>query len=419
MKTLRKITVFATAIATVLNLAACTNTTGNANADATDKATVAAASDNSTEGSSDKIQIVTTIFPEYDWVMQVLGDNAENAEVTMLLDNGVDLHSYQPSVDDIAKIGSCDLFIYVGGESDEWVEDILAAKTNPDLKAINLLEVLGDSVKEEEIVEGMEHEHDHDHDDADHEEGEDHDHDADHEDSEEHDHDADHEDSEEHDHDADHEDSEEHNHDADHEDSEEHDHDADHEEGEDHDHDEEEPEMDEHVWLSLKNAGILVDAIATDLATIDAENAEAYQANAKAYNEELVKLDEAYAEAVKGAYLNTIIVADRFPFRYLVDDYDLKYYAAFAGCSAESEASFDTILFLSDKTKEIGTDNILVIEGKEHSVADTVAENSGLSSDSILVMDSLQSTTSADYANGTTYLSVMQQNLEVLKEALN
>lgn len=377
MKTLRKVTVIATALAVALNLAACTGTTGSVAPDNNSGATgnTTGAVNDTAEGSSDKIQIVTTIFPEYDWVMQVLGDKADNAEVTMLLDNGVDLHSYQPSVDDIAKIGSCDLFIYVGGESDEWVEDVLAAKTNPDLKAINLLEVLGDSVKEEEVVEGMEHEHDHDHEDADHE-------DDDHED-------ADHED---HDHE-----------------------DADHE---DHDH-EEEPEMDEHVWLSLRNAGILVDAIAEDLASIDSENADTYLANAAAYNDELAKLDDAYKEAVENASLNTIVVADRFPFRYLVDDYDLQYYAAFAGCSAESEASFDTILFLSDKTKEIGTDNILVIEGKDHNVADTVAENAGLGSDSVLVLDSLQSTTSTDFANGVTYLTVMQQNLEVLKEALN
>lgn len=353
MKTLRKVTVIATALAVALNLAACTGTTGSVAPDNNSGATgnTTGAVNDTAEGSSDKIQIVTTIFPEYDWVMQVLSDKADNAEVTMLLDNGVDLHSYQPSVDDIAKIGSCDLFIYVGGESDEWVEDILAAKTNPDLKAINLLEVLGDSVKEEEVVEGMEHEHE----------------------------------------------------------------DADHE---DHDH-EEEPEMDEHVWLSLRNAGILVDAIAKDLASIDSENADTYLANAAAYNDELAKLDDAYKEAVENASLNTIVVADRFPFRYLVDDYDLQYYAAFAGCSAESEASFDTILFLSDKTKEIGTDNILVIEGKDHNVADTVAENAGLGSDSVLVLDSLQSTTSTDFANGVTYLTVMQQNLEVLKEALN
>ncbi|MBR6478424.1 MAG: zinc ABC transporter substrate-binding protein, partial [Lachnospiraceae bacterium] len=124
---------------------------------------------------SDTLQIVTTIFPEYDWVKNVLGENPANAEVTLLLDNGVDLHSFQPTAADIVKISTCDLFIYVGGESDEWVEDALKEAKNKDMIVINLLEVLGDQVKEEEIVEGMEHEHDHEDGDHDHEDG-DHDH---------------------------------------------------------------------------------------------------------------------------------------------------------------------------------------------------------------------------------------------------
>ena len=126
-------------------------------------------------GANDKLQIVTTIFPEYDWVRNIVGD-ASNAEITMLLDSGVDLHSYQPTVSDIMKIANCDLFIYVGGESDEWVDDVLEQNPNSKRKVINLLDALGDAVKAEEIVEGMEHEHEdgeeHDHEDGD----EDHDH---------------------------------------------------------------------------------------------------------------------------------------------------------------------------------------------------------------------------------------------------
>ena len=124
----------------------------------------AAATEPSTQPQ--KIKIVTTIFPEYDWVREVLGDKAGNADLTMLLDNGIDLHSYQPTADDIVKISDCDLFIYVGGESDGWVDDALKEATNKNMKVINLLDVLGDSVKAEETVEGMqetEHEHDHDH----------------------------------------------------------------------------------------------------------------------------------------------------------------------------------------------------------------------------------------------------------------
>ena len=117
-------------------------------------------------GDPEKMQIVTTIFPEYDWVENVLGERAENAEVTMLLDNGVDLHSYQPTAEDIMKISTCDMFIYVGGESDEWAEDVLESAVNKDMVVINLLDALGDNVKAEEIVEGMEAEHDHDHEDG-------------------------------------------------------------------------------------------------------------------------------------------------------------------------------------------------------------------------------------------------------------
>lgn len=108
------------------------------------------------QSGSKPLKIVTTIFPEYDWVREILGDKADHAEVTMLLDNGVDLHSYQPTADDIIKISGCDLFIYVGGESDGWVEDALKEAANKDMQVINLLDVLGEQVKEEEVVEGME-----------------------------------------------------------------------------------------------------------------------------------------------------------------------------------------------------------------------------------------------------------------------
>ena len=183
---------------------------------------------------TDKLSIVTTIFPEYDWVREILGDKADNAEITMLLDNGVDLHSYQPTADDIVKISDCDLFIYVGGESDEWVEDALRNAANRNMKVINLLEVLGDSVKTEEIVEGMQEEE--------------------HEDAEEHEHEDAHA----------------------HEDAEEHEH---------------EEETDEHVWLSLKNAKMLVRVISKALQELDPDNKDIYAANADAYVKKLSALD--------------------------------------------------------------------------------------------------------------------------------
>ena len=298
---------------------------------------------------TDKLSIVTTIFPEYDWVREILGEKADNAEITMLLDNGVDLHSYQPTADDIVKISDCDLFIYVGGESDEWVEDALRNAANGNMKVINLLEVLGDSVKTEEIVEGMqEEEHEH-------------------EDAEEHEH---------------------------------------------------EEEADEHVWLSLKNAKMLVRVISKALQELDPDSKDIYAANADAYVKKLSALDAEYQTAVDAASNKTILFGDRFPFRYLVDDYGLSYYAAFAGCSAETEASFGTISFLAGKVDELRLPCVLTIEGAQHKIAETVVRNTTAKNQRVLTMDSMQSTTSKDVKNGTTYLSVMEKNLSVLKEAL-
>ena len=295
-----------------------------------------------------KIQIVTTIFPEYDWVNNVLGDNPANAEITLLLDNGVDLHSYQPTVDDIMKITSADLFIYVGGESDEWVDEVLKQSENKDLLVINLMEELGDAAKEEEIIEGMECEEEE-------EEGE---------------------------------------------------------EGE------EEVEYDEHVWLSLKDAAFFVNSIDTAIETIDPKNAAVYKANADAYISKLNSLDKEYEKAVSEGNVKTLLFGDRFPFRYLVDDYGLSYYAAFVGCSTETEASFQTVIFLAEKMDELSLKNVMTIEGTNHKIAETIIENTSDKNQNILVMDSMQSVTSKGVEEGITYISIMESNLEVLKEAL-
>jgi len=319
------------------------------------------------------ISIVTTIFPEYDWVNSILGSNPAGAEVTFLLDNGVDLHSYQPTAEDMLKISTCDLFIYVGGESDEWTEDVLENAANEEMEVINLLELLGDAVKEEEVVEGMEHDHDHDHD---HEDGE-----------EEHDHEEDH----------------------DHEDGEE-EHDHDHEEGE--------AEMDEHVWLSLRNAAVLVDGIEKAIEAIDPGNAETYRDNASEYIGKLNALDAEYTKTVSAAETDVLLFGDRFPFRYLTDDYGLGYYAAFVGCSAETEASFETVAFLAAKVDELSLGSVMIIESSDGKIAQTIVANTEDKDQKILTLDSLQSTTAQDAEKGVTYLSVMENNLSVLKEAL-
>lgn len=316
--------------------------------------------------SNKNLKVVTTIFPEYDWARQIIGEKADDVELTLLLNNGVDLHSYQPSVKDITKIQNSDIFIYVGGESNEWVEDVLENSTNKAQKTINLLEVLGDRVKAEEIVEGMEHEHHHGHD---HEEYE-----------------GDHHD--------------EHGYDEHH-----------------HDHEEEE-ELDEHVWLSLKNAQILTSAICDALCQADSKNADTYKKNLAAYNKKLADLDAKYEAAVKAGSKNTLLFGDRFPFRYLVEDYGLKYFAAFSGCSAESEASFETVAFLSKKIDELALKNVCKIEGGNDKLAKTIISNTNNKNAKVLVLDSLQSTTSKQIKNGATYLDAMEENLKVLKEAL-
>ena len=355
----------------------------------------ACSTNNAPAADNKNLQIVTTIFPEYDWVMNILGDNPSNAEVTMLLDNGADLHSYQPTASDILKISTCDVFVYVGGESDEWVDDVLKEATNKDMVVINLMDELGNAVKEEEIIEGMEgHDHEHEHDDE-----EDHEHD------EAHDHEDEDHDNDEHDEDHDHEDE-----DHDHED-EDHDHEHHHEEGE--------VEYDEHVWLSLKNASVLVGAISEAIAKADSANAETYRANASAYIDKLNGLDKEYSDMVSAAARNVLVFGDRFPFRYLIDDYSLVYYAAFVGCSAESEASFETIMFLAGKVDENSLTSVITIEGKEHKIAETIISNTATKDQKILTLDSMQTTTMADVKNGTTYISVMESNYEVLKEALN
>lgn len=333
--------------------------------------TASTKSETKTDDTNKKFSVVCTIFPEYDWIRQLVGDKKDNYEITYLLDKGVDLHSYQPTAEDIAKIANCDLFVYVGGESDGWVDDALKESKNDKMQVVNLLETLGKNVKPEEVVEGMqeEDEHDHDHEDADH----------DHEDK---DKDHDHEDAD-------------------------HDH-----------HHEEETEYDEHVWLSLRNATVLVNTLAEKLQTIDPENKDYYAGTAADYTAKLGDLDSRYLATIKKAKVKTVLFGDRFPFRYLVDDYGLKYYAAFVGCSAETEASFETVAFLAKKTDDLKLKSVLVIENSDQKIAKKIVETTKDKNQNIVVLNSMQSITNEDIANGATYLSIMESNLKALASAL-
>ncbi|MBO4867656.1 MAG: zinc ABC transporter substrate-binding protein [Ruminococcus sp.] len=478
---------------------------------------------------SESFSVVCTIFPEYDWTKEILGDHADNVEITYLLDNGVDLHSYQPTAEDILKISTCDLFVYVGGESDEWVEDVLETAQNKDMKVINLMEVLGDSAKVEELKEGMqesEHEHEHEHK-------------TDFEDSDVKDrtldewngswqstypllldgsldevweHKAEEDDTmtaedykkkyttayetdvvtininapeveyvtadksikAEYDYSgfyirtkddgtkqvrykfekksgddsaakyivfSDHniEPSEpEHFHLYSGNDGfdtlvEEGDHFPTYYPasltaedivdemtgGHEHSHaeEEEEEEYDEHVWLSLKNAMVLSAEIEQNIAAIDPANADDYKANLDNYVAKLSELDNNFKTLVDGSSVKTLIFGDRFPFRYFVDDYGLDYFAAFIGCSAETEASFDTVVFLADKVKELDIKTIFTLENSSKDIANTIISTSGKDVD-IAELNSLQSVSNEDIENGASYISLMQKNYDVLAGVL-
>ena len=283
--------------------------------------------------------VTISIFPIYDWVQAI--SNGVSNDITLLLDKGVDLHSYQPSAEDIVKISGSDLFIYVGGESDEWADEVLKVSAGGKLSVITLLDVLGNAVKKEVITEGMERGPD----------------------------------------------------------------------------DDDEP--DEHVWLSLRNAAVICRKIAAVLSDIDTVHRDIYASNLAGYLDELSALDEEYSSAVRNSARKVILFGDRFPFRYLADDYGLKYYAAFSGCSAESEASFKTVIFLAGKVDELNLPCVLKIDGTNHKIAETVIKSTKNHNRSILVLDSMQSATMKDIEAGKTYLDVMRRNLEILKEALN
>lgn len=296
------------------------------------------------EGTSDKKEIICTTFPQYDWVRVILGENGENFTVRLLGEDSGDLHNYQPTAGDMIRISNCDLFISVGGESDAWVEDAAKESMNKNQKILRLMDLLGEKLKEEEYIEGMEEGHEEEH---------------------------------------------------------------------------KENGYDEHVWLSLPNAQIMVREIADVIAAMDENNAEEYHNNAEAYCRQLEDLHNNYKETVSQSKNKVLLFGDRFPFRYLVEDYGISYYAAFEGCSAETEASFETIAFLSEKINELRLSSVLVLENSDKKVADAIIANTDTKDQKILVINSLQSITKEEIDKGITYISIMEENLKIIKQALS
>ena len=290
------------------------------------------------EQKTDGISVVAVIFPEYDWARQIIG-NESGVQLHLLVDDGVDPHSFQPTVADMVTVSECDLLIYGGGESDSWLEDVLKKPSNKKMRTVALLPLLGEKAYTEKIVAGMQIS-------------------------------------------------------------------------------EPEDETDEHVWLSLGNAALFCTAIAKELTELDPEHAAAYQANLEQYLTKLRALDEAYQQTVQAGSKDTIVVCDRFPYRYLTEDYGLHYYAAFPGCSAETGASFETVVFLAERAKELALNALIITETGDDRLARTVAENAGRSEMSVLTLNAMQSV-SLEQAAGTDYLTIMEQNRQVLAAALD
>ena len=299
------------------------------------------------DGTADSISIVTTIFPVYDWTRAIAGEAVPSDNIVFLTSQGVDMHSYLPSTKDMAVILGADLVIYIGGESDSWLTEALAANPDPDRTELALLDVIGSRAVEEEIKEGMEQEHGHDH-------------------------------------------------------------------AEDGDG----PETDEHIWLSLRNAQLCCEAIADALEGLLPDRQEVIASELAAYEEQLRTLDQAYTDVLSDTERATLLFGDRFPFRYLTEDYGLDYYAAFSGCYADAEAGFSTVTFLAAKLDELSLPCVLVIDGSDRKLAQTIIDNSADQTRKILAMDSMQSVTEERVRAGLTYLGAMEDNLDVLGEAL-
>ena len=313
----------------------------------------------SEEPADKRLQIVTTIFPPCDFARQIGGNDVE---VTMLLKPGMESHSYEPTPADIIKIMNSDIFLYAGGESDVWVEELLKANDGH-TESYALLDWV--DPLEEETSAGMQvRGHDHIHEEA-------------------HDH------------------------------EEIHDHDL---HAEDHAVHLEETEYDEHVWTSPRNAMVIVENICEIMSRKDPDHAESFEENAADYTEELKKLDQAFTEVVEDAGRNTVIFGDRFPLLYFVKTYGLDYYAAFPGCSMETEPSAATIAFLTDKVKEERIPVVFYLEMSNGKIAEAIAEAAGART---AVFYSGHSITAKDLEGGEDYLSLMYRNVEALRLALS
>lgn len=285
------------------------------------------------DADNDGLSIVCTVFPYYDMCKNIVGTAGE---VTLLNKGGTDLHSYEPTMNDIKIISKCDIFVYGGGYSDSWVEETVKVSGNKSLKMIRLLDYVTN------YVEGHDHVH---------HPGEDHNHSAD--------------------------------------------------------------EVDEHIWLSLKNASKICEVVYNTVLEVDFDNNSVYLQNYSDYTGKISELDNKFQKMVEENAITPLLFADRFPFRYFVEDYNIVYFAAFPGCSSETLATFDKMAELISTVNMLGLEYIFVIEGSNKDIAEAISDQTGAK---ILQLNSCQSVSEKDVDNGISYLSVMEYNYSVLSE---
>lgn len=277
---------------------------------------------------SGKLKIVSTIFPYYDFARQITGDRAE---LKLLLSPGNEPHSYDPSPLDIVAIENCDIFIYNGGESDEWVEEVLDSLQNKNITVLRMTDYI--DLRFEQL--------------------------------------------------------------------------PDHTNGD---------EYDEHIWTSIRNAQLISEIISDTAGKVDSKNSDYYAENVKNYVNELKSLDAELTDIVQNSDRNTVVFGDRFPFLYFVSDYVLNYECAFPGCSSETEPNISTVKRLIDFVKEEEIPCVFYLEFSNGKTADIIAEDTDAKT---LKFCSCHNVTKDEFENGVTYISLMKQNAENLKEALN
>lgn len=312
MKLKRKLLAVITAAATVFSLCACSSESGYSNSD------------------SGKLKIISTVFPPYDLARQIAGDNAE---ISILLPPGSEIHNYEPSAKDMIAIRNCDIFLYIGGENEQWAEKLINSNDTENVTAVKLIDYVPTLSEDED-----DHDHDHEH------------------------------------------------------------------------------ETDEHIWTSPKNAQLMLSAVYDAICKVDPSDKQTYTKNKDAYAKQLSDLDNAYRSAVDNAKNKTIVLADKFPFRYLAHEYGLEFSAAFAACSDESEPGVSTMIKLTKTIKENNIPAVYYLEFSSTKIADTLCDETGATK---LMLHSCHNVSKQDIENNISYVDLMKQNLENLKLTFN